>query len=234
MPRRYLLKDGVQAKLHEHASLVGVDDVRSCRRQGLPDCRGAGTSVRGCMPHRSIILTAELIAGDDAEGGWREPGQDDPGAAGVLDLDPGPEMGASPGSSSGPDPGRRPCPGTPRRSRPPRPRPPGRRRMRLPGASILLFRHHAERRKRFGRTRADPPDSVRELSCRPRRAMMRRAGYSAQLGRGLYLLMRHRSVLPWGRRRPGRRSARRISVSNGRRGANWPVLPQCPGWAIPI
>ena len=67
------------------------------------------------------------------------PGQDDPDAAGVLDLDSGPEMGTSPGSSNGPEPGRRPCPGTPWRSRPPRPRPPGRRRIRLPGASILYL-----------------------------------------------------------------------------------------------
>ena len=67
------------------------------------------------------------------------PGQDDPDAAGVLDLDSGPEMGTSPGSSNGPEPGRRPCPGTPWRSRPPRPRPPGRRRTRLPGASILYL-----------------------------------------------------------------------------------------------
>ena len=67
------------------------------------------------------------------------PGQDDPDAAGVLDLDSGPEMGASPGSSNGPEPGRRPCPGTPWRSRLPRPRPPGRRRIRLPGASILYL-----------------------------------------------------------------------------------------------
>ena len=66
-------------------------------------------------------------------------GQDDPDAAGALDLDSGPEMGTSPGSSNGPEPGRRPCPGTPWRSRPPRPRPPGRRRIRLPGASILYL-----------------------------------------------------------------------------------------------
>jgi hypothetical protein len=67
------------------------------------------------------------------------PGQDDPDAAGVLDLDSGPEMGTSPGSSNGPEPGRRPCPGTPWRRRPPRPRSPGRRRIRLPGASILYL-----------------------------------------------------------------------------------------------
>ena len=108
----------------------------------------------------SVILTAKLIAGHDAEGERRNPGQDDPDAAGVLDLDPGPEMGTSPGSSSGPEPGRRPCPGTPRRRRPPRPRPPGRRRMRLPGASIFLFRHHAERRGRSERTHAYPPICV--------------------------------------------------------------------------
>ena len=66
-------------------------------------------------------------------------------------------MGTSPGSSSGPESGRRPCPGTPQQSRPPRPWPPGRRPMRLPGASIFLFRHHAERRGRSGRTHADPP-----------------------------------------------------------------------------
>ena len=117
----------------------------------------------------SVILTAEPIAGHDAEGERREPGQDDPAAAGVLDLDPGPEMGTSPGSSSGPESGRRPCPGTPRRSRPPRPWPPGRRPMRLPTASIFLFRHHAERRRRAGRTRADPPICIgrRRVGLRP-------------------------------------------------------------------
>jgi hypothetical protein len=61
------------------------------------------------------------------------------------------------GVSSGSDPGRRPCLGTPRRSRLPRPRPSGHRRMRMPGASISLFRHHAERRGRSGRTPAYPP-----------------------------------------------------------------------------
>ena len=44
----------------------------SCRRQRLPDCHGAGTSVRRCMPHGSVILTAKLIAGHDAEGERRE------------------------------------------------------------------------------------------------------------------------------------------------------------------
>ena len=98
-----------------------------------------------------------------ASGG--NPGHDDPDAAGVLDLDPGSEIGTGPGSSSGPEPGRRPCPGTPRRSGR---RGPGhrRRRMRLPGASIFLFRHHAERRGSSGRTHADPPIwAVRARRC---------------------------------------------------------------------
>ena len=79
---------------------------------------------------------------------------------------PGPETGISPGSSGGLEPGRRPCPGTPRRSRPPRPRPSGRRPMRLPERSSP-FRHHAERRGRSGRTRADPPLSLHRDDQRP-------------------------------------------------------------------
>ena len=47
--------------------------VRICRRQCLPDCHSAGTSVRRCMPHGSVILAAKLIAGHDAEGERREP-----------------------------------------------------------------------------------------------------------------------------------------------------------------
>jgi hypothetical protein len=56
----------------------------------------AGTSVRRCMPLGSVILTAKPIAGHDALGEWRNPGQDDLGAADVLDLDSGPETGTSP------------------------------------------------------------------------------------------------------------------------------------------
>ncbi len=58
------------------------------------------------MPHGAGILTAKPIAGHDAGGEWRDPGQDDPDAAGVLDLGPGPEMGTRPGSSSEPEPAR--------------------------------------------------------------------------------------------------------------------------------
>jgi hypothetical protein len=111
-----------------------------CRRQGpswiarrwhlypqLHAARGPSSWRRNRSP-----VTVPRASGEN-------PGQDDPDAAGVLDLDSGPEMGTSPGSSNGPEPGRRPCPGTPWRSRPPRPRPPGRRRIRLPGASILYL-----------------------------------------------------------------------------------------------
>ena len=120
----------------------------ACRRQGLPDCHGAGASVRRCMPDGSVIRTAKLIAGHAAEGErWElRPGRS--GCRRCLDLDPGPQMDTSPGSSSGPEPGRRPCPGMPRRNRLPQPRPPGRRPMRSPGSSIFLFRYHAERRGR--------------------------------------------------------------------------------------
>ena len=57
-----------------------------------------------CMPCGVCILMATLIAGHGAKGKRRNPGQHDPDAAGVLDLNPAPEMGAGPGSSSGPHP----------------------------------------------------------------------------------------------------------------------------------
>jgi hypothetical protein len=40
------------------------------------------------MPHGFVILTAKPIAGHDAKGQRREPGQDDPDATGAQDLDP--------------------------------------------------------------------------------------------------------------------------------------------------
>src|SRR5947207_8041144 len=43
-------------------------NVLNCRRQGLPDCHGAGASVRRCMPYGSVIRTPKLIAGPAAEG----------------------------------------------------------------------------------------------------------------------------------------------------------------------
>jgi hypothetical protein len=57
--------------------------------------------------------------------GGGNPGPDDLDVAGVLDLDPGPEMGTSPGLSSGPGSGRRPrpeCRGGASRRGPGRPR----------------------------------------------------------------------------------------------------------------
>ena len=95
-------------------------------------CRSEAASAV-LAPHRRRNRSPVTVPRTSGE----NPGQDDPDAAGVLDLDSGPEMSTSPGSSNGPEPGRRPCPGTPWRSRPPRPRPPERRRIRLPGASIL-------------------------------------------------------------------------------------------------
>jgi hypothetical protein len=40
------------------------------------------------MPHGFVILTAKPIAGHHAKGQRREPGQDDPDAAGAQELDP--------------------------------------------------------------------------------------------------------------------------------------------------
>jgi len=42
-----------------YAQQSNHDNARICRRQGLPDCHGAGTSVRGCMPRGPVILTAK-------------------------------------------------------------------------------------------------------------------------------------------------------------------------------
>ena len=140
-------------------------NARSCRQQGLPDCHGAGASVRRCMPDGSVIRTAKLIVGPTAEGERRElrPGRS--GCRRCLDLDPGPQMDTSPGSSSGPEPGS-PCPGMPRRNRLPQPRPPGRRPMRPPGSPIFLFRYHAERRGRAEENARGPRRSALERSLR--------------------------------------------------------------------
>ena len=104
--------------------------------------------IRSCMPHgvpsswrrnRSPVTVPRA--------GGENPGQDDPDAAGVLDLDSGPEMGTSPGSSNGPEPGRRPCPGRHGGAGRRGPDHPG-RRIRLPRSVHPLSRHHAERRER--------------------------------------------------------------------------------------
>jgi hypothetical protein len=125
---------------------------------GSPDCHGVGTSVRRCMLHGVRHPDRE------ADHRSRRSGRAAGTAARMIRVPPVSSIwiqsgdGHRPsGVSSGSDPGMRPCLGTPRRSRLPRPRPSGHRRMRMPGASVSLFRHHAERRGRPGRTPADPP-----------------------------------------------------------------------------
>jgi hypothetical protein len=95
-----------------------VGHIRFCRRQGLPDCRGAGTLVRRACRAGPVILAAKLIAGHGAEGERREPRPGRPDAAGARGRapgwpgrrpsawrplgNPGPGKDTSPGSSSGP------------------------------------------------------------------------------------------------------------------------------------
>ncbi|HZI73451.1 MAG TPA: hypothetical protein VFD73_05385 [Gemmatimonadales bacterium] len=55
-----------------------------------------------------VILTAKPIAGHAQRASGGSAGQDDPVAAGALDVDPGRETGTSPGSSA--------CPRTPRQT----------------------------------------------------------------------------------------------------------------------
>ena len=105
---------------------------------GSPDRHGAGISVRRCMPHGVVILTAQPIAGHDAKGQRREPRPGRSRCRRRPGPGSGPDTGASPGSSACPAPGRRPCPRTPRQSRPPRPRPPRRSSKRLPEKSVSL------------------------------------------------------------------------------------------------
>jgi hypothetical protein len=105
---------------------------------GSPDRHGAGASVCRCKPHGFVILTAKPIAGHHAKGPRREPGQDDPDAAGAQDLDPDRRQAPALDHRRAPLPGRRPCPRTPLQSRPPRPRPPRRSSKRLPETPVSL------------------------------------------------------------------------------------------------
>ena len=130
-------------------------DLPPTGSSGLPMAL-ASPSARACRAG-SVILTAELIAGHDAEGERRQPRPGRSGCRRCPRSGSRAEDGHQPRIIQRAGPGRRPCPGTPRRSWPPRLRPPGHRRMRLPGAPIFLFRHHAERRGRSGRTHAYPP-----------------------------------------------------------------------------
>jgi hypothetical protein len=76
-----------------------------------------------------VILTAKPIAGHAQRASGGNSGQDDPAAAGALDVDPGRRQAPAP------HPGRRPCRRTPRQSRH---RPPLRSSKRLPGTSVSL------------------------------------------------------------------------------------------------
>jgi hypothetical protein len=161
------------------------------------------------MPYGSVIVTAKRIAGHDAVGERREPG---PGRSGCCRC---PLSGSRSGDrhqhqdhpvsrtlAGGHARERR------GRNRPPRSRTPGRRGMLVPGASVSLFRHHAERRGRSGRTRAREPVppiwSAAWLCRRPSRTTPKRAicaPYSWPDGRGggplLPMCGRHKAVPGW-------------------------------------
>ena len=125
-----------------------VTSTSSAADRGLPDCHGAGVSVRRCMPDGSVIRTAKLIAGPAAEG--RAVGT----PAGTIRMPPVSRSGsrAADGHQSRIIQRARTrqasVPGNAERNRLPQPRPPGRRPMRSPGSPIFLFRYHAERRGR--------------------------------------------------------------------------------------
>src|SRR5690349_9149165 len=55
---------------------------------GLRTAMALAPLSAGCMPPGLVILTAKPIAGHDAKAQRREPGEDDPDAAGAEDLDP--------------------------------------------------------------------------------------------------------------------------------------------------
>jgi hypothetical protein len=104
-----------------------------------------------------LSLMPKPIADHGAEAGGGNPDQDNPDAAGVLDLDdPGRRRASAPEHPAGWNPAGGHA-GNTARSQPPRLRPTGLRTMRLPGAPLPPFRHHAERRWRSGRTRTLPP-----------------------------------------------------------------------------
>src|SRR5689334_5353949 len=113
-------------------SEVCTENARTCRRQGLPDRRGAGTSVRRERRMGFVILTAKPIAGHGTEASGRSSGQDDPAAADasawILAGDR-----RQPWIIGLPAPRQTAMPGTPRQSRPPL-----RSSKRLPWKSISL------------------------------------------------------------------------------------------------
>jgi hypothetical protein len=114
----------------------------------------APSSAAACRT-RSVILTAKPIASHSAEGERREPGQNDPDAAGVLDLDSGPEMAPALSHPTL----RNPAGGLARERRSGAGRGPDRQTAGGHGSPSVhpLFRRHAERQERVGRSRTLPP-----------------------------------------------------------------------------
>lgn len=157
---RSMNTDSAEYREHTHTHMT------LCSRTHLPPTRSSGFLRRWHRRTGSVVLTAKLIAGYDAGGERRKPGQDGPDAAGVLDLQPGqaPEARARPpgwperrpharrrravpGRGKDTGPGSSSGPGLRQTARPRErrggiaaagPRPPGRRRVRLPGTSAPL------------------------------------------------------------------------------------------------
>ena len=130
---------GQQARPHIYATPLRAKNVRFCRRQALPDCRGGGIPVcRACCTGAPSPLAAKLVA-VTAQGVSGDPGRD----AGQGHDDPGRSRGRGMDATSGSSRGG-PDPGTSRWSSSARSRSPGHRRVRLPGASASLSRRHAE------------------------------------------------------------------------------------------
>ena len=107
---------GPRSRNQHHGQIMA--QLRSNAADGaVSGLAGPGIFVHSRMPNGAdCILTAKPIADRGAEGERRNPGQDDPDAADVLDLDSWPGTDTSLGSPDSPEPGTRPCPGTLRRS----------------------------------------------------------------------------------------------------------------------
>jgi hypothetical protein len=142
---------------HERALLPPTGSPRIARALASPSASARRTG--------SVILTAKPIAGHDAKGERREPR---PGRSGCRRC---PRSGSRAGDGHQSR--------IIQRARTRQAAQPGnaaaepaataqaarRGRMRLPGTSASLFRRHAERRGRSGRTHADPPNLEPESGC---------------------------------------------------------------------
>ncbi len=94
---RSMNTDSAEYREHTHTHMT------LCSRTHLPPTRSSGFLRRWHRRTGSVVLTAKLIAGYDAGGERRKPGQDGPDAAGVLDLDPGPRWALPLDHPAGPD-----------------------------------------------------------------------------------------------------------------------------------